>query len=193
VRDALDLDRILFVPAALPPHKLGIELAPAADRLAMVERAIATNPAFAVSDVELRRGGPSYTVDTLDALQAPDQELFLIMGSEMFLDLLSWHEPQRLAGLARLVVVPRHGIPFDPESPAALKVLEEIGMTAFATSGNDRAPAGSVFVVHATSLPISASDLRERLRRRRSIAYRTPDAVIDYIRAHGLYGAEVAA
>ena len=185
VREAIARDRILFVPAAAPPHKVTVELAPAADRFAMVERAIATNPAFGVSDVELRRSGPSYTVETLDALGAPDQELFLIVGSETFLDLLSWHEPRRVAALARLVVVPRSGSPFDPESAAALKVVREIGVTGFATERN--APAGSVLIVHATSLPISASDLRRRAREGRSLAYRMPDSVIAYIHAQRLY------
>ena len=78
VRERLGLDRMIFVPAASPPHKPASQLAPAADRFAMVERAVAANPAFSVSDVELRRGGPSYTVDTLTALQRPDHELFLV-------------------------------------------------------------------------------------------------------------------
>lgn len=193
VRETLGLDRIVFVPAAAPSHKPTGQLAPAEDRFAMVERAVATNPAFAVSDVELRRSGPSYTVDTLEALRAPDQELFLIVGSETFLDLLSWREPRRIATLARLVVVPRTGSTFDAESAAALKVVREIGVTGFAAGRVDGAAPGMVVIVRATSLPISASDLRRRVRERRSLAYRMPDGVIDYVLARGLYGAEAPA
>jgi nicotinate-nucleotide adenylyltransferase len=187
VLEALGLDRVLFVPAAVPPHKPGADLAPAADRYAMVELATAMDPRFAVSDVELRRSGPSYTVDTLAALGLPRAELFLVVGSETFLDLLSWREPQRLASLARLVVVPRLGSAFDPESAAAQKVVRAIGDEPFTRVGGGRVPGRGVLLVHATSLPIAASDLRERVREGRSLAYRVPDAVIAYIRARHLY------
>ncbi len=150
VRDALDLDWILFVPAAVPPHKSPAYLAPAADRYAMVELAVAGQPRFAVSDLELRRAGPSYTVDTLEALRIPREDLFLIVGSETFMDLLTWREPRRIAQLARIVVVPRVGSAFDPESAAVRKVVREIG--------------DEPLIVRATSLPISASDLRRRVR-----------------------------
>ncbi len=193
VRETLRLDRVVFVPAAAPPHKPAAQLAPAADRFAMVERAVATHPAFSVCDVELRRRGPSYTVDTLEALRAPGQELFLLVGSETFLDLLSWREPRRIASLARLVVVPRTGSVFDTESAAALKVVREIGAAGFAAGGVEPVPERAVLIVHATSLPISASDLRRRVREERSIVYRMPDAVIEYIRAHGLYREEPSA
>src|SRR5439155_6764636 len=90
VQERLALDRVLFVPAAVPPHKPGRDLAPAADRYRMVELAVGRHPGFVVSDVELARRGVSYTVDTLAALSAPNEELVLLLGSEMFLDLLSW-------------------------------------------------------------------------------------------------------
>jgi nicotinate-nucleotide adenylyltransferase len=187
VQELLGVDRVLFVPAAVPPHKASAQLAPAADRYAMVERAIASHPRFAVSDLELRRSGPSYTVDTLAALQAPDEALDLVIGSETFLDLLAWREPRRVAQLARLVVVPRLGSAFDPAGAAALKVLREIGATGFARAGDPAAPPGHVLLAHVTSLPISASDLRARVRAGRSVAFRMPEAVIGYIRERGLY------
>src|SRR2546425_4860756 len=124
----------------------------------MVQLAVAGHPKFVVSDLELRRAGPSYTVDTLEALRIPREDLFLIMGSETFLDLLTWRAPRRVARLAQLVVVPRVGSAFDPESAAVRKVVHEIGEEPL--------------VVHATSLPISASDLRRRARDGRSLAYR---------------------
>jgi nicotinate-nucleotide adenylyltransferase len=178
VLDALALDLILFVPAAVPPHKSPAHLAPAPDRYAMVEAAVAGHPKFAVSDLELRRAGPSYTVDTLEALHIPRADLFLIVGSETFLDLLTWHEPRRIAQLARLVVVPRVGSAFDPESDAVRKVVREIG--------------DEPLIVRATSLPISASDLRRRVREGRSVAYRLPQPVAAYIQARRLYRTEGA-
>lgn len=171
--EALALDLVLFVPAGAPPHKSPADLAPAEDRYTMVGLATAGHPKFAVSDLELRRPGPSYTVDTLAALRIPRDELFLIVGSETFLDFLTWRAPTRIAELARLVVVPRAGSAFDPEGAAAQKVVREIG--------------AEPLVVRATSLPVSASDLRRRVREGRSIAYRLPDAVIALIRARGLY------
>lgn len=171
--EALTLDLVLFVPAALPPHKPPRHLAPAEDRYEMVRLATAGHSKFAISDIELRRPGPSYTVDTLEALGIPRDELLLILGSETFLDFLAWREPRRIAELARIVVVPRVGSAFDPESAAVRKVVREIG--------------DEPLIVRATSLPISASDLRRRVREGRSIAYRLPDAVIALIRARGLY------
>jgi len=94
-------------------------------------------------------------------------------GSETFLDFLTWREPRRVAELARIVVVPRVGSAFDPESAAAQKVVREVG--------------AEPLIVRVTSLPISASDLRRRVREGRSIAYRLPDAVAAHIRARGLY------
>jgi nicotinate-nucleotide adenylyltransferase len=172
VADLLGLDRVARA-AARPPHKPNADLAPAQDRYAMVELAIAGHPKFAVSDLEFRRSGPSYTVDTLEALDISRKDLFLIVGSETFLDLLTWRAPRRGAELAQLIVVPRLGSAFDPESAAARKVVHEIGQEPL--------------VVRASSLPISASDLRRRVREGRSIAYRLPETVDAYIRARRLY------
>ena len=194
VRERLGLDRVLFVPAGAPPHKPAAQLAPADDRLEMVRLAIAGHPRFAVSNLEVRRAGLSYTVDTLQALATAGDALFLVIGSETFLDLLSWREPRRVASLARLVVIPRAGSAFDPESEAAQKVLRAIGVEGgfvHAAEGHDVPPRG-VIVVHAASLPLSASELRRRVREERSLAFRVPPAVVEYIRAHRLYRTEPA-
>lgn len=181
VLEQLALDRVLFVPAGSPPHKPAGLLAPAPHRYEMVRRAITDHPRFEVSDIELRRPGYSFTVDTLRALAAGGDELFYIVGSETFLDLLTWREPRTVAALARLVVIPRAGSVFNTEGAAAQKVLHEIGVEG-----------GFVHDEHATSLPLSASDLRRRVREGRSLAYRVPPAVIAYVREHGLYRAEPA-
>ena len=193
ILEQLALDRVLFVPAGAPPHKNAALLAPAAARREMVQLAIADHPRFEVSDLEVRRAGPSYTVDTLAALAAGGDELFYVVGSETFLDLLTWRQPQRVAALARLVIIPRAGSAFDTEGAAAQKVLHEIGVPGgFVHAGGGPPPARGVLIVHATSLPLSASDLRRRVREGRSLAYRMPPAVVEYVRAHGLYRTERA-
>jgi len=189
VSEALRLDRVLLVPAAQPPHKSTTELAPAAHRYRMTALAVRDHPRFEVSDVEVQRSGPSYTVDTLIALRDRGR-LYLIIGSETFLDLLNWREPRRVAALARLVVVPRNGMGFDPETPAAIKVLRELGLSGFVPVGADTSEEGAPILVHASSLPISGSDLRRRAREGRSLAFRMPEAVVSYIRDQHLYPPE---
>lgn len=188
--ELLGLDRVLFVPAAEPPHKPAADLAPAAHRFAMTQLAVREHPRFGVSDLELRRPGPSYTVDTLVALRN-EGELHLLVGSETFLDLLSWKESRSLARLARLVVVPRRGKDFDPEAPAAQKVLNELDLLGFARAPSQAGVAleRRAILVEAASLPISGSDLRRRAREGRSLAFRMPHSVATYIREHELYRA----
>jgi nicotinate-nucleotide adenylyltransferase len=189
VCEALRLDRLLLVPAAQPPHKPAAELAPAAHRYRMTALAVREHPRFEVSDVEVTRSGPSYTVDTLTALQDRGR-LHLIIGSETFLDLLNWREPRRVAALARLVVIPRNGMGFDPETPAALKVMRELGLPGFVPVGVEPSDDPAPILLHAASLPISGSDLRRRAREGRSLAFRMPEAVVSYIRDQQLYRPE---
>ncbi len=189
VCETLRLDRLLLVPAAQPPHKPAAELAPAVHRYRMTALAVREHPRFEVSDVEVKRSGPSYTVDTLTALQDRGR-LYLIIGSETFLDLLNWREPRRVAALARLVVIPRNGMGFDPETPAALKVLRELGLPGFARDLTDPTESPAPLLVYAASLPISGSDLRRRAREGRSLAFRMPESVVAYIREHQLYRPE---
>lgn len=189
VCEALALDRLLFVPAAQPPHKPPTELAPAMHRYRMTALAVQEHPRFEVSDVEVKRSGTSYTVDTLAALQERGR-LHLIIGSETFLDLLSWKDPRRVASLARLVVIPRNGMAFDPDMPAALKVLRELGLPGFQRDVTEAVDGPVPLLLHAASLPISGSDLRRRARENRSLAFRMPEAVVSYIRAHQLYRPE---
>lgn len=196
VRETLALDQVRFVPAGRPPHKPEGRLAPAEHRYAMTALAIRDNPYFAVSDAELKRPGASYTVDTLEAFRqedGPGATFFLILGSETFLDLLSWKEPQRLATLARLAVVPRTGSGFDPDAIQVQKVLQELGQERWIPVSAARLPLKpprGIFLVSATSLPITASELRRRAREGRSLRYRVPAAVAEYIEAHRLYREE---
>ena len=126
-RDALGLERVLFIPNRQPPHKPDQAVSPAADRLAMVRAAIAGNPAFETSTIEIDRDAPSYTADTLDALRAErlaageSGDLALILSIEALAGLATWHEPARVLELAQLVVAPRDGYPdVDPAAIARL-------------------------------------------------------------------------
>ena len=112
-REQCRLDRVWFVPAAVPPHKAERTLTPAAKRVELLKLAIAGHEAFKVSTLEIERGGLSYTLDTLLAVrgQQPDAELFFLMGADSLRDLLTWWEPARICQLATPVVVRRRGAP----------------------------------------------------------------------------------
>ena len=177
-RDTLGLERVVFIPAGQPPHKPGVAITPAADRLAMVRAAIADNAAFAVSTVELDREGPSYTVDTLEALAgaaAPggSGDLALILSSEAYAGLPTWHRPERVVELATLVVTPRDGYP-DPDPDLVRRAFPD-------------AAACGVVVLDGPRLRLSASEIRRRAGDGRSLRYLVPDAVATYIGDHALY------
>lgn len=170
-RETLALERILFVPAGEPPHKPRNEVSPVAHRVAMVELAIAGNPAFELSRIEVDRPGPSYTVDTVEDLTA-DAEVTVILSAETFAELPGWHEPERLFAAADIAVVPREGYP--APDPAWL---------ASAFPGRE----GRVAYLDGPLLGVSSTDIRDRVSAGRSIRYLVPDAVGDYIAANDLY------
>ncbi len=178
VREALSLDRVVFVPAAVPPHRIGLTITPVEHRVAMVELAVAGNPSFAVSRIELERDGPSYTVDTLAILvgeaarQGVARDLFFILSTEALAALPSWHDPDRILSLCRLAVVPRPGTPL----PDRRRLETEFG---------DR--AGRVVEVETVPLAHSASAVRARAAAGHSIRYLVPPAVEAYICDHRLY------
>jgi nicotinate-nucleotide adenylyltransferase len=164
-REALALTEVVFVPAGQPPHRP----APggsAFDRYAMVALATASHPGFVASDVEVARAGASYTVETLAALRAgrPEAELVLIVGSDTYPELGTWREAARLRSLCTLAVVRRPG----PE--------EDVSR-----------PEPGVAHVPGPGLPISASQVRQRVHAGESVRYLVPDGVADYIAKRGLY------
>ncbi len=177
-REALGLSRVLFVPAGVPPHKPDGAEASAADRVAMVELAIAGNPAFAMSRVDVDRPGPSYTSDTIALLATEaagserSADLVLILSAETLAGLPSWHDPRGLVEQCRVAVVPREGHPA-PE-PAWLAAtfpgLEE-----------------RFVMLDGPRLGISSTAIRARVAAGRSIRYLVPEAVGAYIADHGLY------
>jgi nicotinate-nucleotide adenylyltransferase len=175
-RDDLDLAGVTFIPAAQPPHKTGRHLTPVLHRLAMVEAAIADNPRFSVSRIEIDREGPSYTADTLTALtDAGVGPIALILSAEAVVDLPTWHDPERVLALATLVIAPRDGYAdIDPD-------WFEATFPGVPTS---------VVLLDGPRMRLAASDIRRRAARARSLRYLVPDAVATYIGDHGLYRAE---
>jgi nicotinate-nucleotide adenylyltransferase len=171
-REAIGLAKVLFIPAAMPPHKVDRPVSEPEHRMAMVELAIADNPAFEASRIELGRTGPSYTVDTLEALGADGADLVLILSAEAFRELRTWHRPERILELARLAVVPRDGF---PETNRSFLAEHFPGF-------EDRAT-----FLGGPRLRLSASELRERAASGRSLRYLVPDAVAAYIGDHAMY------
>jgi nicotinate-nucleotide adenylyltransferase len=176
--ESLGLERVMFVPAGCPPHKPGVSITAGTDRLAMVQLAIAGNDRFEASSIELDREGPSYTVDTLEALEASRNaggvagEVTLILSADAFLGLMSWHDPRQVLELARLAVAPRDGYP--EAGPEFLRAnLPDLADRAIFLDG--------------PRIRLSASTLRERAAAGRSLRYLVPDAVAAYIGDHGLY------
>jgi nicotinate-nucleotide adenylyltransferase len=169
VREALALDLVAFLPAAVPPHR-GAPLSPAADRLAMARLATSPCRSFEAWDDELRREGPSYTVETVAALlQARGGDTFvLVVGADTWPEIPGWREPERLLSLVEVAVVDRPGFP----SPEPLPHF----------AGARRAQR-----VSGPGLPLSASAIRAHARTGRSVRFLVPDAVADYIRERGLY------
>jgi nicotinate-nucleotide adenylyltransferase len=180
-RESLGLAGVVFIPAARNPLKTTGPAGSAADRVAMVELAVAGNERFRVSRMELERDGPSYTVDTLEALHADGRyagdglpDPLLILSVEAVRRLPEWHRVDRILELARIVVVPRRGYPpFD------------LGALGTALPGRT-----SRFVaLDGPDLGHSSTEIRARVAEGRSVRYLVPDAVEAWIARHGVYGA----
>ena len=157
--DELGLDHVYFVPARRSPLKQDGPMASPEDRLAMLAAAIADEPRFRVSSVELDRKGPSFTVDTLESLRG-EGELFLILGSDAYADFERWREPARIRELATIVLAARPGA---PNAPAGVRMLD------------------------SPLMDISSRELRARAARGRSLRYLVPKAALRYIEEHRLY------
>ena len=175
LRAALELDRMLLVPAGQPWFKAGRPVSAVADRVEMVRLAIGRRKDLELSTIEAERPGPSYAVDTMEALagQSPaGPELYFLLGGDALADIARWHDPQRLIRLCRLVAFSRPGI-----RRPDMKVLEA------AVPGI----SGRVSFVEAPQVDIRATDIRRRVAEGRSIRGLVPRGVERYILERGLY------
>lgn len=164
--ERLGLDRLLFIPTAIPPHKRAGAVATPDQRMRMLAAAIAGDPRFSVDDVEISRGGTSYTVDTLRELKRrePESELFLLLGVDQYRMFDTWREPATVSQLATLCVMERAG--------------ETVRLT----------PSFRARTLEVTRVDISSTDLRRRIADGVSIRYFVPDPVLDIIRIESIYG-----
>jgi len=167
--ESLGLSEVWFVPARVPPHKRGRRVTPADTRLRLL-RAALRGTGFRIDTQELRREGPSYTVDTLAAYRAraPQAALHLILGADSLLELPTWRAPETLSALARLAVAVRPGFDTSRVAPALLRRVDWI----------PNPPVG-----------ISSTELRARVKARRSIRFQVPAAVLALVQRLGLYRA----
>lgn len=185
VAEQLVLDELRLIPSARPPHREAPQ-ATAAQRLAMVDLAVAGEPGLAVDDRELRRDKPSFTYDTLESVRgelAADDQLFLLLGWDAFCGLPTWHRWQELLEHCHLIVLQRPDA--GSEAPEVLRDL------LAARSVNDPqslvGPSGQIAFVWQTPLAVSATQIRHLLAEGRSVRFLVPDAVLAYIQTHGLY------
>lgn len=168
-REGLGLDEVRFLPAQVPPHRAAPATS-ARDRFAMVALATALHPRFVADDLELRREGPSYTVDTIARFrdERPGDDVVLIVGSDTYPELCTWKEHERLFRMCTVAVVTR------PDDGRAERAVPE-------------APAPGVRRVAGAGLAVSATDIRRRVKEGLSIRYLVPETVADYIAKRGLY------
>ena len=167
-KESLRLDKVLFVPSAIPPHKSSRSLMNADRRLEMVKLAISGNLNFELSEIEIQRGGKSYTVDTLRALTLsyPKSQFYVLIGIDNLLELHTWKEPEEIFGLSEVVAINRPG--FDPASVR-------------------RDYSRRVTFLRSPNIDISSSDIRRRAKTGKSIRYLVSSAVETYILKYGAY------
>lgn len=175
--ERLGLSEVVFIPAAIPPHKRHAQRADAGHRLNMLKLATEADPRFSVSDIELRRGGISYTVDTLKAMREihPDAALFLIVGSDTLVDFHTWHETDALLEMCELATFIR---------PGEDSIDGIAGKIKLPSAQKERLLKN---VVEAHRIEISSTEIRQRRREGMAIRYLVPVPVEGYICEHGLY------
>jgi nicotinate-nucleotide adenylyltransferase len=188
-RDTFDLDRIVFIPAADPPHKPLAGEVPFSHRCEIVRLAIADNPAFELSDIEGRRAGKSYSIDTIGSFhrQYPDDKLYFIIGSDSFLEIGLWHRYAEIFRLCNLIVVERPGRPVEgPLSALPVAIRGEFVYTSKPRVLQHES-GQCVLFLKGCPLDISSTGIRQLLSAGRSISYLVPSTVEAYIKSKRIY------
>jgi nicotinate-nucleotide adenylyltransferase len=178
VRCEFGLDKVIFMLSAQPPHKKGQRVSAASERLAMVQSAIADNPAFQASALEMQRPGYSYTVDTIEYCLAasPGMLIYFILGVDALQLISTWKDYTRLVGLCQFIAITRPGFTLDPDDAAFADVPRTLWKH-----------------LHLLEIPgnlVSSSDIRDRVKNGKTIKYLVPPAVEEYIYSKGLYREE---
>lgn len=170
----MNLEQVMFIPAYVAPHKVGMDIAPADDRYAMTKLAIEPYSYFTVSDLELRRSGVSYTVDTLRELhrQYPEKQLYFIIGADSVEQLHTWNSIEEMLQLATFIGAGRPGYEGIMDN-----VVKNLGEEA----------RQHIMLLNTPEYDVSSTDIRERIREGTSLMNLVPKVVEDYIYAHGLY------
>ena len=193
IRDRLELDRVIFVPSYLPPHKQEDDAPTAAQRLEMVRLATAGISRFEVSDIEIERGGRSYTIDTIEAFRRTytAADLHFIIGLDSFLEIQTWHLWEKLLSLCRFIVLSRPGYRFED-----LVQVDFMKSAVQALTGLDRGELAQavvrsdrflVYLERITLHDVSSTDIRSRVKAGESIKYLLPEVVENYIMKNRLY------
>jgi nicotinate-nucleotide adenylyltransferase len=197
VKEGFNLDQIVLIPAARPPHKTQAEVTRASDRLKMVKLSAAGRSGFAVSDVELKRSGNSYTIDTICHFKrslSKDIEIFFILGMDAFLEIDTWKSYQALLEQVSFIVMNRPVLDCR-ETSARWRILENFLKSkiseeyTFSDTGSrfDHPKARPIYIFDVTSLDISSTGIRELVKKGRSIEFMVPEKVERYIKTRGLY------
>jgi len=193
VRDRMKLEKVIFIPSFLPPHKNEEDMPSALQRQEMIRLAIKGNIHFTVSDIEIRRGGRSYTIDTVEALRQSHMgaDLYFITGLDSFLEIGTWKEWERLLTLCNFVVLSREGYRFGDISKLEFLNAPENDLAALDGREKEQAVIRTGNMrIHLERIPfydISSTDIRTRVRGGRSIKYHLPEAVEHYIIENKLY------
>ena len=188
IREAFGLQKVVFIPAAIPPHKVTEKVIEARHRLEMVKLAIMTNPSFSVSSVELERPGKSYSIDTLQYFrERKEDSLFFILGRDAFVEIETWKDFQRLFFLSNFIVMTRSGFgktPLRSQLPETLVSVFRYDQEVKAwihTSGH------TLHFKEITFLDISSTKIRKLLEKGESVKYLIPAEVEAYAKEYGLY------
>lgn len=194
-REMLELDRVVMIPSGDPPHKPSNGLASAKDRYEMVRLALASDPHLAMSDVEVRRSGKSYSIDTVRRLQQEygnETRLHFLIGLDAFLEFETWREPETLLTLCSFVVLSRPGLSF--QALSTLPLIPRLPQASLMDLDQGRTvrldvPIGlqSLICLRVAPSTVSASDIRARIARGASTANLLPPAVESYILQHHIY------
>ncbi|HEX2694595.1 MAG TPA: nicotinate-nucleotide adenylyltransferase [Acidobacteriota bacterium] len=191
VLEKFALDRILFVPSFIPPHKERKGMAPARDRLRMVELACAGEPRFAASSIEVDAGGRSYSILTLERIRGlyAGARVFFILGADAFLEIGTWREHERVLDESLFIVMTRPGAHLEDAVEVVGEPLRSRVRAIAEGETVDEALLGGhrIFLLPIRALDVSSTEVRRRVRAGETVAGLVPEAVGDYIRTHGLY------